>query len=642
MIKYLTKEGHKRSLIGNTLILRNTISILAALYLIIAVLFYPQPILHRSIAFGLFYSIIFLSYGTPGVKISNKIPIYDWFLAAMSLSVSVYIGCNFSRIYSRLVFVSDVTTLDIIFGIITIVLLLEGTRRVIGPWLPGLSIFSLIYLIYGHNIQGRFGHLAYDLDYIIDGLFLSTHGIWGSTMGIATGKIMVFLFFATLFKKTGAGDFLFDFVSKIAGKSKGGVGKVAVISSALFGMISGGSLTNVTTTGAMTIPAMIKSGFKKDYAASVESCASVGGIFMPPIMGSVAFIMSEVVGIPYGEIIKRAILPAIVYFSALFFSIDFHARKRNIQGGEKKINEKFLSLLLRGYNFFIPLIYLIVRLSNGRAPAKAGLETIVIMLVIGLFNRKKPVNISMIIDSLITAVNRGVLIVSTMATCGILVGTVTLTGIASKFTSYVADVADYSVVLTLVVVMLVTLFLGLAMNISSSYLIAAILGAPVLVGLGFEVLSVHMFLLFFAAMATITPPVAITAYAAATIAGAKPMRVGFLSMKVGLVAYILPFVFIYNPAILQYGSLIEILITFTVAIIGTGIIAMGIEGWFFKQEINWVTRSLLVITGILVVIGQGVFIAIGFIIIIAISAYYLLNSLYINRKKLEENINEEN
>ncbi|MFO7612652.1 MAG: TRAP transporter fused permease subunit, partial [Clostridia bacterium] len=512
MLKYLTKPGLKRELSGTAGTIRDAISISAALYLIFAVLFYPAPILHRSIAFGLFYSVIFMGYSSPGTKSGNRVPVFDWVFAALSLSVSIYIGLNFGRISSRLVFVDRVLTPDIIFGFLTIFLLIEGTRRVMGPWLPGLSLLALAYIFWGHHIQGRFGHLKFNTEYILDGLFLSNYGIWGSTLGIAAGKVMVFLLFGTLFKNTGAGDFLFALVSRITGRVKGGVGKVAVISSALFGMLQGAALTNVTTTGAMTIPAMKRGGFKSEYAACVESCASVGGVFMPPIMGTVAFIMSDVVGIPYADLIKRAVIPAIIYFSALFFSIDFHSRKHGIEGIANETKAKIVPLLLSGYNFFIPLVYLIMRLMSGRPVAKAGLETIGVMLILGLLNRKKPLKFKAIIDTLKTTTSRGVMIVSTMAACGILIGVIDITGITSKFSSYLIYVADVSVIATLVVIMLATLFLGLAMNTSSSYLIAAVLGAPVLIGLGFEPLGVHMFILFFAAMSTITPPVAMTSY----------------------------------------------------------------------------------------------------------------------------------
>lgn len=633
MLKYLTSSGAKRNLVGLVSKCRDILSALAGLYLVFAVLFYPEPILHKSIAFGLFYSIIFISYSSPGIGVTTKIPFYDWILSGASLSVSVYIGINLNRLVERLVFSDPVFTLDIIFGAITILLLFEGTRRILGPWLPGLSLLALIYMIFGHNIPGRFGHLEYDIEHIIDGYFLSGYGIWGSTMGIATGKIMIFLLFGSLFRYTGASDFLFDFVSKIAGKTKGGIAKVAIITSAMFGMVSGGPLTNVTTTGAMTIPAMKKSGYKSDYAACIESCASVGGIFMPPIMGSVAFIMSDVVGIAYFEVIKRAAIPAIIYFAALFFAVDFKARKEGVGGIAIQIKESFLSLFLRGYNFFIPLIYLITRLMMGRTASFAGVETIAIMIVLGLLNKKNRLTVKKIYDSLKDAVGKGVLIVSTMAMCGILVGTIDITGLAAKLNSYLFSVADFSIIAAVILVMIITMFLGLAMNISSSYLIAAVLGGPILINAGFEPLGVHMFILFFAAMATITPPVAITSYAAATIAGAKPMKVGFLAMKVGLVAYILPFAFIFKPAILLYGGFFGVVFATTTALAGTAILAMGLEGWFFKAKLSTVARLGFIITGILIVVGNWQFVLIAALIVSLIG---LINIGLENRIKKEK------
>lgn len=635
LIKRLTGSGARRELSGKELIMRDVLSAAAGLYLIFAVLFYPEPILHRAISFSLFFIVIFISFTTPGSDTVKRVPFYDWVLSALSAGVGIYMGLNFNRIIHRMVFADPILFADIIFGAVTIILLFEGTRRVIGPWLPGIGLIALVYMFFGHLLPGRFTHLKYSIEYITDGLVMWDFGIWGSTMGIATGKIMVFLFFGTLFAVSGAGDFLFEFVSKIAGRRKGGVAKVAILSSAMFGMISGSPLTNATTTGAMTIPAMKKSGFSSEYASSIESCASVGGIYMPPIMGNVAFVMSDVVGIPYFEIVKRAILPAIVYFSALFFSVDFRARKKNIDGSAESIKTKFIALILKGYNFFIPIIYLVVRLMSGRSAAKAGLETIAVMIVIGVLNKKNRMTPKVIFNALKTAVNRGVMIVSTMALCGILVGVINLTGMTAKLSSFFSYVSDISLPVTLIAIMLFTLFLGLAMNISASYLIAAVLGAPILISLGFEPLGVHMFILFFAAMATITPPVAITSFAAATIGGASPMKVGFMSMKVGIVAYILPFVFIFKPEILMYGTFPETLMAFAAAFIGTAILAMGIEGWMFGLMVNTVIRVLLAVAGIAIVVGNWYFMTGAIITVLAIIAISVVNK-YIKKKNMED------
>jgi len=604
MGRYISKPGEKRPLTGWELHLKNTISIAGALYLIFAVMFYPEPILHRSIAFGMFFSVIFLSYATPGVKAASRIPVSSWIMALLSVGVSVYIAINFNRISERIVFVDQVTALDIFFGIATLFLLVEGGRRILGPWLPALGLLGLAYAVFGHLIPGKFGHVRFSLDYMIDGMFLSDYGVWGSTMGVATGQIMVFIMFATLLQTTGASDFLFDFVAKTAGKYKGGIGKVAVVSSAMFGMISGGGMTNVSTTGAMTIPMMKKSGYTKEYAACIESAASTGGVFMPPVMGSVAFLMSDLVGIPYAEVLRRAFLPALVYFMALFFSVDFKSRRDKISGIIDIPKDSLFKLFMKGYSFFIPLTFLVYRLAAGRPAAKAGLETIGLMLIIGFLNPRNRLNLKKIMETLKKAVSRGLIIISTMATCGILIGSMDLTGITSKFSTYLTSVANVSSIITLLLVMVMTLFLGLAMGASSTYLIAAVLGAPVLIGLGYPPLGVHMFILFYAAMASVTPPVALTSYTAASIAGADPMKVGWMSMRVGMVGYIMPFIFVINPAIIQIGTIPGIALAFCFAIAGVGILALGLEGWFFGLDTSIPIRILLVCSGFMIMPGN--------------------------------------
>lgn len=635
MTEYLIGTGKKRNLDGGVSIFRDIVAAGAALYLIFAVLFYPAPLLHRSLAFGLFFAVIFLSYSSPGTKCLNRVPFYDWVLAAAALGVSTHVAFNIERYTYRIMYVNPLTAGDYAFFFISILLLIEGTRRVTGPWLSGISLIALAYLFFGYLIPGRFGTIKFSISYITEGMFLTGFGIFGSTMGIATGKVMIFLMFGVVFKKTGAGNFLFDFVNKLTGKTKGGVAKMAITSSAMFDMVSGGALANATTTGAMTIPAMKKSGYSGEYAACVESCSSAGGIIMPPIMGAVAFLMSEVVGIQYGELIQRAFLPALVYFAALFFAVDFRARKKNIVGRIETTGERYGKLLLRGYNFFIPLAYLITRLATGGIVARVGLETIVVMMVLGLFGKPRKVNVKMVYESLKTSIDRGIIVVATLATCGILVGVVNVTGLTPKFTSYLIQIADISVILTLILLMVLTLFLGLAMNISSSYLIAAVLGAPVLIGLGFEPLGVHMFILYYAAMATITPPVAITSFAAASIAGVSPMRVGFRSMKVGLVAYILPFVFIYNPAILLYGNFGEVVAALSCAIIGTAVLAMGLEGWLFEQKMNFLVRAALIISGVLLVIGNLYTILVSMVIMMLIFMFYIIIK-FTKKKRVEE------
>lgn len=624
MSEYLTGTGQKRKLSGFALDISNAVAVAIGITVILSVFIYPETILYRSICFSLFFFEIFIRYSTPGSNADEWVPLYDYIMACAALSAGFYIAANIDRIVMRLDFVSPVLPMDLVFGVLTIVVLIEGTRRVVGPWLPAFSILSLLYMLFGDHIAGRFGHQGFSFKHIIEGLYLSDYGIWGSTLGIAVGQVMVFMIFAVLFQRSGAADFLFDFAASIAGKSRGGVAKIAVITSSLFGMITGGPVTDVTTTGSMTIPTMIKKGYSPTSAAAIESSVSVGAAFMPPIMGSMAFIMAEVAGIPYGEVAKRAFLPAILYFAVIFFIVDFRSRKLNIEGFSDSERKPLWTVARQGLSFFIPLLYLTVRLISGITPERAAVESIALIFVISLLRKMNLFSPKAIIQVLITAVQRGTMIVATMAACGVFVSAVMITGLPSKFSAFLSASSDSSPFIVLLLAMTVCLFLGLAMNGTSSYLITAVICAPILLQQGYNTLGVHMFILFFAAMATLTPPVAITTHTAASIANAPPLPVSLESLKLSLVAYILPFAFVYNPSILLYGSFGTCLTTFISALAGVVLIASAMEKWWFDINVNLPLRCGILAAGVLLVIAKPALIFGSLVLLAAISIYTII------------------
>lgn len=616
---YLWGEGEKRTLSGGSDRLYKTIAFLSAIYIFWAIVYYPQPILHRSLSFGLFFALTFMTYTMPGTDTKNHIPWYDWILVFLSLMVSAYIYLNLDRLVHRFVFVDTVYPMDMLMGIITIFLLLDGTRRVIGPWLSLLSIMSLAYLWSGPFISGRFGHKGFSIAHSIEELFLTTDGIWGNIMGVATNEVILFVIFGAFLLYSGAGAFLFDFAAAIAGWSRGGLAKIAVLASGLFGMISGSPVANASTVGVITIPMMKKSGYPGDFAASVETCASAGGILMPPVMGSVAFVMAEVIGIPYIKVALAAFLPAVLYFLALYFSIDIRARKLGLEGMSRKEIPPLWKTIKQGLPFFIPIFYLIFRLMFTAASiSRVGLESIALIIIVSVLNPKNRMNVRMLIDALADGVEKGIMIVTTMASCGIMIGVFNLTGIGGKFSSALMAFSNSSLIMTLLLVMALTVFLGLAMNISTAYLLTAVVAAPVLVNMGVTVLAAHMFILFYAAMATITPPVAITAFAAASIAGEPPMKIGFMSMRMALVAYVLPFVFVYWPALLLEAPFYQIIIALILGIIAVALIAMGLEGWWFKREMPMLLRLLVILAGMIMLSGNIylILVAATFVVII--------------------------
>lgn len=599
---YIVGDGEKRNLPPHLKNLVKWIAIITTLYNLWAVFGYPEPILHRGLSFGLFSALTFLIYTSPGTRIKDYVPWYDWVLAALSVAVSVYIFLQLDRLVVRYPFSDPVSSFDMFFGIATVLLLLEGTRRIIGPWLSILCLLSVAYVFWGEYIPGLFGHSGFTFKALVDELFLTTDGIWGQAMGIATTYIMLFIIFGAFLQNSGAGNFLFDFASALAGWTRGGLAKVGIIASGFFGMINGSPVANVSSVGVITIPMMKKTGYPNDFAAAVECCASTGGTIMPPVMGSVAFIMAEVIGVPYINVAAAAALPAIIYYMALYFAIDFRAGKLGMKGLSKNQIPPLGKTLLKGLIFFIPLVFLVCRLMAGLSPSRVGFETTVVILLVSWLRKDTRMGMEKISKSLQDSTMSSIMIVSTMATSGIMIGVINLTGIGTKFSSYLMAMSGQSMIGTLIFIMFLAMILGLAMNITPSYLLTAVVAGPVLIQMGIPPMAAHMFILFFAAMATMTPPVASAAFAAAGIAEAKPMWVGFLSMRIAMVAYIMPYIFVFQPGLLLIGSPIKIIVSFVSGLIAVALIAMGVEGWF-KKDLRRIPRLILLLAGLIALPG---------------------------------------
>ena len=643
--RYVWGEGQKRELSGRLLTFQRAAYVLTAVYILSAVLLFPNQISHRSIGFGIFFALAFIKYQTPGVKKTNDIPPYDWLLAIGSLSVSVYIESQLDRLLSRTPFVDSVLTLDMLFFALTMILLLEGTRRVVGPWISFISILAVVYAVAGQYLSGRFSHPGFSVDDIVDELFMTTYGIWGGTLGIAVDQIAIFIIFGSFLVKSGVGTFLYEIAAAIAGKSRGGLAKVAVLTSALFGTISGSAVANTSTMGVITIPMMKKNGYSAEFAAALESCASVGGIFMPPIMGSVAFIMAEVAGLSYRSVAMAAIIPAVLYFTALFLTVDARALKTGLKGLDKEDTRAMKTVLLDGFHYLIPIGYLVLRLMSGISPSRVGLESIAVVLLASLLRRHSRMTLMTWIKALADGIGQSIMIVTTMGCCGIMIGIINLTGVSSKFSSLLILVSGDSKFLSIILVMGLAIFLGLAMNITPAYLLSAVAGAPILINLGVVPIAAHMFILFYAAMATITPPVALTAFTAAAIADAPPMRVSFLAMRIGILAYLLPIAFVLHPALLLSGTATEILAAAATGLFAVAAIAYGLEGWLLAGPIKRIARIILVLAGLLALFGSGYAIALSIVLVAVVAIPVLLKSNHKEKitesKEIMEEINDE-
>lgn len=570
---------------------------LFALYCIYASVYaHPYAIMYRGVFIFVIIALVMLKYTTPNAK-KKDISIADYGLSLMSLLCGLYIILNTERLVFRTPFYDAIMPLDVVFGMIAIALVLEATRRTVGYPLMVIGIFMLGYPFFGKYIPGMFGHRGFAFSRLMEQMFMTTNGIFGEAVGIASSYVLMFVVFGEFLNKTGGGDFFFDLSRSIAGSSRGGLAKTAVVASALFGSISGSPISNVATTGAMTIPMMKRSGYPAHFAGAVETAASCGGTIMPPVMGAVAFLMAEIIGVTYKDVLVAAIIPALLYYGAVFFSVDSEAIKQKLKGENKEDLPNMLKTLIQGIQYLFPLIWLVVRLFMGLSPSRVALEAVFWMIVIALVmrNPKYPISFKILLKALVSSVNALTPVAVACAAAGVVIGVITLTGIGGKFTSLIMALGGGMLFPALFLTMIVTIVLGMGMSISPTYLLAASLAAPGLINIGVNPMSAHLFIVYFAAMATMTPPVSLAAYTAAGIADADPMRVGFTAVRIGIVAFIIPYVFVYQPQlILQTTHPWDTIFTTIFTSFGVAALTTGMNKWLFRTNKLWETGVLLI------------------------------------------------
>lgn len=519
-------------------------------------IFLLDPWLFLGCSAGLFSILTFLLF--PGGEKGRKgVQAVDIVLSTLSIAVMVYLTLNYQEMYYRVGF--DPAPLDWVFGLIAVFTVLEMVRRLIGLFFPILGIFFILYAIFGGVLPGIFGHRGYELSRTISTIF-STEGLYGSAMSAAATYIVLFVTFGAFVRATGVGQFFIDLSTSIAGRARGGPAKVAVFASALFGMVSGSSMGNAVTVGSFTIPLMKHVGYRPAFAGAVEAAASTGGQIMPPVMGSVAFVLAEATLTPYREVMIAAIIPAICYFACVFFMVDFEALKIGLKGVPKEEMPSFRGTLRKGWLLLLPILVLIYMIVvAGRSVIVSAIASMIVALAVDLIRRKKWMGWKEISKALQEGSIGTLEAAGACAAAGIIISVFTMTGLGNRFVDMILLYGKDSLFLCLFLVMFVCLLLGCPLPTVPAYILTAALGAPVLVNLGVPALAAHMFVMYYACVSTITPPVAFTAYAAAGIAKADPNETGWIATRLGIAAYIIPFAFIYNPAILWSGHWYEIL-----------------------------------------------------------------------------------
>lgn len=480
-------------------------------------------------------------------------------------------------------------------------LILELTRRVAGMALVVIAGIFLAYTFTAHLLPSILRVAQPYTWQRFFGTVYSDVGILGTTTSVSSTYIILFIIFAAFLQASKVGDYFVNFAFAMAGRARGGPAKVAIFASGLMGMINGTSAGNVVATGSLTIPLMKKVGYEKKTAGAVEAAASTGGQIMPPIMGAGAFIMAEVTGIPYTEIAAAAIIPAILYFVSIYFMVDFEAAKLGMRGMREDELPKFARLIRQVY-LFIPIIILIVALFMGYSVIRAGTLATVAAAVVSWLTPHR-MGLRAIIKAFEIAGIMSIQIIAVCAAAGIIVGVISLTGVGARFSNLLLDLAGVSQLLALFFAMCIAIMLGMGMPTTAAYAVAAAVVAPGLVNLGIPLLTAHFFVFYFAVVSAITPPVALASYAAAGISGSNPMETSVASFKIGIAAFIVPFMFFYNSALLMDGTWVEVTQAATTATFGVFLLSAGVQGWFMGRRPVWFLRVALILAALFMIEG---------------------------------------
>jgi TRAP transporter 4TM/12TM fusion protein len=542
---------------------------------------------------------------------------FGWIAAALSLAVAIYFMVRDPYYETRLPMVDELTLADEIAGILAILLILEATRRVIGFTLVVVVLVFLAYGVFGQWIQGPFYHRALSLQEMLDQLVFTTNGVFGSALHVAAFLVFVFVTFGALLDRCGGGDFFFDLANSLVGRQVGGPAKVAVVSSGLYGSISGSPTADVVTTGAFTIPMMIRTGLSPVYAGAVEATASTGGALLPPVMGTAAFLMSDFTGIPYGAIAIAAVTPALLYYLSIFLAVHGHAHIAGLKPSATTGMPSFVQVLRRDWYYFVPIAILIwFVLAYDRAVFSAALA-LAALVPITLWRTRSPARtVTTILSAFDDSLRRMTGIGVACAVAGLVVGTLAMTDLTGKISSAMFVLAKGNEVLTLLIATVVVIVLGMGMPTPAVYALAAVLAAPALLALNIPMLPAHLFIVYFASMSAITPPVAVAAFAAGSIARANPMAIGLLCCRLALVAFIIPFVFTYHPGLLLIGDPRVIAMDIASAVVAVVMLVAATEGYLFTP-LSRVSRGAFGIAGLLLITTQTVPVLIGLALTVA-------------------------
>lgn len=576
-----------------------------------------------AIHLGAGLSLIYLLYPAKRSLIRHKgIAWYDVVLAFLSLACNFYVVYNYEWLTTRAL-TTGFTTMDIVVASLAIALLLEATRRAVGLPIVIIALLAIAYGLWGSYIP-VFGHRGFSWEGLVRRLVYSDNAIFGIPIQISATFIYLFLFFGVMLTKTGIGKFFNDLAFGATGRFTGGTAKAAVSASALQGMVTGSSVANTVGSGSFTIPMMKRAGFRPEFAAASEASASTGGQIMPPIMGAAAFIMAEYTGVPYSEIILIAIVPALLYFSGVFMGVHFEAKKQGILGLPKSELPSFKSLAKRA-DLLLPLFTIVGLLFYGYTPTYAALWGILVSFLVSLTRRDTRMSIKDLFQAFEQGARVALPVIAACASAGIIVGIVVFTGLGGKIAGGILDLAGGNFFLLLFFTMFACILLGMGLPTTANYVVTASMAAPALLEFGVPVIAAHMFVFYFGIVADITPPVSLAAYAGAGIAKANPMKSGITAFKIAIAAFIIPYVFVYNPVLVledaTFATFTPVLLT---ALIGMAAISAAMMNYFIYTPLL-IERIGLFAAGILLVYPGNLYVSgIGLVLLVIIGLIQFL------------------
>ncbi len=549
-------------------------------------------------------TLVFLNY--PTFKEGKISRVLDAFLAVFTFAIGIYLILNFQRFSTRIPFVHSATAWDIFLGISLVILLLEACRRTVGLSLTVIAILFIVYGFAGKYMPGLLAHRGLSVERFVDLQVLSPNGIFGLPIGVSAELVFYFILFGAFLERSGGGELFSDLAYSVTGRFRGGAAKTSVVSSALYGTISGSAVANVVVDGMITIPLMKRSGFNPAFASAVEAVASTGGQIMPPVMGAAAFILAQIVGVSYWEVAIAAAIPACLYYVALYFAIDFESVKRGLLGLSKaELPDVKTGLKLR-IHLLIPLAIMVYYIISGEVtPVTAAFRAILVTVAISFLRKATRMGPPRLLAALEKGGKEAGSVAVPCAVAGVVIGVVINSGLGLKFTDLMIYFSGGVLIITLILVMVAVIILGMGMPTSAAYLLAAILMAPALINLGVAPLAAHMFIFYFAVISMITPPVALAAYAAASIGEADLWETGIAAFKIAIPGFLIPFIFVYDNGLLLKGPWVEIVWRTLITIIGIIGLAGSIMGYYARRTTLF-DRVLLFIGSILLILPEKI------------------------------------